>query len=81
MKHEMVFWTHTGPIMWPLFGTGEPDGKALDLQVTFLTLICGHELWIGTKRIRWWIQAAKMSFLCQAGLSLKDRVESLDFSE
>lgn len=43
------------------------------------TLICGYELWVGTKSVRSWIQAAKMSFLCRgAGLSLIDRVRSSD---
>ena len=38
----------------------------------FPTLIYGHELTFGTERMRFWIQAAKLSFLRGvAGLSLK----------
>ncbi len=40
---------------------------------------CGHELWIVTERMRSWIQADEISFLCRvAGLSLRDRVRSSD---
>jgi len=43
------------------------------------TLTSGHELWVVTERTRLRIQAAKMSFLRRvAGLSLRDRVRSLD---
>lgn len=46
------------------------------------TLICGHELWVATKRMRLQIQAAKMSFNRRvAGLSLRERVRSSDIRE
>ncbi|KAK0153876.1 hypothetical protein N1851_004048 [Merluccius polli] len=42
-------------------------------------LTYGHELWVVTERTRSRIQAAEMTFLCRvAGLSLRDRVRSLD---
>ena len=41
------------------------------------TLTYGHELWVVTKRMRLWIQAAEMGFLRRvAGLSLRDGVRS-----
>uniref|UniRef100_A0A8C6P1M8 Reverse transcriptase domain-containing protein n=1 Tax=Nothobranchius furzeri TaxID=105023 RepID=A0A8C6P1M8_NOTFU len=47
----------------------------LSIYVPILT--CGHELWVGTKRTRWQMHAAEMSFLQRvAGLPLRDRVRS-----
>ena len=40
------------------------------------TVTYGHKLWVMTKRIRSWIQAAKTSFLRRvAGRSVRDRVK------
>ncbi|TWW62708.1 hypothetical protein D4764_04G0013550 [Takifugu flavidus] len=45
-------------------------------------LTYGHQRWVMTERTRSWIQAAEMSFLCRvAGLSLRNRVRSLDIRE
>lgn len=42
-----------------------------------IDVTCGHELWVVTKRMRLWIQAAKITFLLGvAGLSLRDKVRS-----
>ncbi len=68
-------------IMWNFSEEGaELEGKALNLPVHLVpTLTYGHKLWVVTERMRLWIQAAKMSFLCKvAGLSLSDGVRSLD---
>ena len=40
------------------------------------TLTYGHELWVMTKRIKFWIQATEMSFLSMPGHSLRDKVRS-----
>jgi len=43
------------------------------------TLTYGHKFWVVTERMRSWIQADKICFLCRvAGLSLRDRVRSSD---
>ncbi|TWW81619.1 hypothetical protein D4764_01G0014340 [Takifugu flavidus] len=45
-------------------------------------LTYGHQRWVMTERTRSQIQAAEMSFLRRvAGLSLRDRVRSLDIRE
>ncbi|KAF7654265.1 hypothetical protein LDENG_00072170, partial [Lucifuga dentata] len=45
-------------------------------------LTYGHELWVMTERTRSQIQAAEMRFLCRvSGLTLRDRVRSLDIQE
>ncbi len=55
-------------------------GKLLiDQSIYVLTLTYGHELWVVTKRMKSWIQAAEMRFLRRvAGLSLRDTVRSSD---
>ena len=46
---------------------------------TFQPFAYGHELWVVTESIRFWIQAAKISCLQSlAGLSVRYRVRSLD---
>ena len=45
----------------------------------YVPTLTGHEVWVVTERMRSQIQVAKMSFLQrQSGLSLSDRVRSLD---
>ncbi|TWW76578.1 Spondin-1 F-spondin [Takifugu flavidus] len=52
----------------------------LSIYVSFLTY--GHQRWVMTERTRSRIQAAEMSFLRRvAGLSLRDRLRSLDIRE
>ena len=52
--------------------------KLLIYQSIFVpTLTYGHERWVMTKRMRSWVQTAKMGFLCRvAGVSLRGRVRS-----
>lgn len=46
-------------------------------SIYVLPLIYGHELWVVTERMRFWIQEAKMSFLREvAGLSLRKGTRS-----
>ncbi|XP_018538853.1 uncharacterized protein LOC108887791 [Lates calcarifer] len=48
-------------------------------SIYVLTLTYGHKIWVVTERRRLRIQAAEMSFLQRvSGLSLRDRVRSLD---
>ncbi|MDF4350667.1 hypothetical protein P3435_23365 [Vibrio parahaemolyticus] len=52
------------------------------LSIYVPTLTYGHELWVVTERTRLRVQAAEVSFLRRvAGLSLRDRVRSLDIRE
>lgn len=58
----------------------ELEGKLTIFQAIYVSnLIYGRELCVMTKRMRLWIQATKMSFLCRvSGLSLRDRVRGLE---
>lgn len=53
--------------------------SVLSQEAKFSIYQLGHELMVVTKRMRSWIQAAEMSIHCRlAGLSMKDKVRSLD---
>ena len=60
----------------------ESECKAIYRSIYLPTLTYGDELRVVTERIRSRIQVIEMSFLCRvSGLSLRDRVRSLDIRE
>lgn len=56
--------------------------RELSVKLLIYIPISGHELWVGTERIRFQIQGVKMSFLWEvSGLGLRDRLQSLVIQE
>ena len=66
----------TARLWWKGSWAGRQSSRSIYVNLR-PTLTYGHEWWVITKRMRSWVQAAKMGFLHRvAGVSLRDRVRS-----